>query len=298
MVPRFRTRDHLRPQVLTEYQIEWCEHCEFGRVAGEFTPSDVAGFYASEYYTHFASVESDCRPVSLLDRLRVHLAWKADHGVVLSPSEIKPSQSLTLCDVGCGGGQTMAAFKQAGYDVVGIEPDPAARALAGKVGEVFEGTAERLPVALAGRKFGLVLLSHVLEHCIDPSAALGNVRRLLAPGGAAVIEVPNNAATGFQMFGPGWFFADIPRHLQFFTARSLQRALESAGFRVTRVIYTGYTRQFSADWLTAQRLIRKHIGLDSGRAWGGNIWRLLATTVFARPATKYDSVRIHAVYRP
>src|ERR1700738_5207095 len=107
MVPRFRTRDHLRPQVLTEYQIEWCEHCEFGRVAGEFTPSDVAGFYASEYYTHFASVESDCRPVSLLDRLRVHLAWKAGHGVVLSPSEIKPSQSLTLCDVGCGGGKAM-----------------------------------------------------------------------------------------------------------------------------------------------------------------------------------------------
>jgi SAM-dependent methyltransferase len=299
MVTRFRTRDHLRPQVLSEYQVEWCAHCDFGTIAGKFNPCDVASFYTSEYYTHVASGDSGKRSASMLDRLRVHLAWRADRGVVLSPSELKPSQPVyTLCDVGCGGGHTMALFKQAGYDVVGIEPDPAARALASKVGEVFEGTVESLPRALAGRKFAVVLLSHVLEHSIDPAPALENLKSLIAPGGTLVIEVPNNAARGFQMYGPGWFFADIPRHLQFFTEKSLRKALDSAGFLVTEVIYTGYTRQFSTDWLAAQKAIRTHTGLNAGQGWTGNVWRLLATTAFARPDKKYDSIRIHAMERP
>jgi len=232
----------------------------------------------------------------VLDRLRVHLAWKTDLGQVLTPSEVTPSQPVpSMCDIGCGGGQTMAAFKQAGYEVVGIEPDPAARALASKVGKVFEGTAESLPVELAGREFAVVALSHVLEHCIDPAVALGNVKRLLAPGGTAVIEVPNSTASGFQMYGPGWYFADIPRHLQFFTEKSFRNALASTGLRVQRVIYTGYTRQFSAEWLDAQKVIRERIGRGAG-ASAGNIWRLLATTTFARPAKKYDSIRIHSVH--
>jgi SAM-dependent methyltransferase len=297
MAPRVRTRDHLRPEVPTEYIVEWCAACEFGKIAGEFTPADIANFYTSDYYTHVAPSQSGKGAAPLLDRIRVHLAWTTDRGVDLSPSEVKQMRAVpALCDVGCGSGQAMVAFKQAGYDAVGIEPDPAARAVAMNVGEVFEGTAEALPAAMSGREFDVVLLSHVLEHCIDPATALSNVKRLLAPGGTAIIEVPNNAARGLQMYGPGWFFADIPRHLQFFTENSLRKAVGFAGMQVVRVIYTGYTRQFSAEWLAAQRTIRMRTGLESSAAWVGSIDRLLATTAFARPAKKYDSIRIHAVH--
>jgi SAM-dependent methyltransferase len=189
----------------------------------------------------------------------------------------------------------MSAFKQAGYDTVGIEPDAAARGLANRIGEVFEGTAEALPAAIGGRKFDVVLLSHVLEHCIDPAAALSNVKSLLAPGGTAILEVPNNAALGFQMYGPGWFFADIPRHLQFFTENSLMRALGQAGLHVTQVLHTGYTRQFSSEWLAPQEQIRVNIRQDRKGLWNGNAWGLLAKTAFARASRKYDSIRVHAV---
>jgi SAM-dependent methyltransferase len=297
MALRFRVRDHLRPHVLTEYRIEWCAGCDFGRVAGKFTPSEVSSFYTSDYYTHAAPGESGKAAAQFLDRIRVHLAWRTDRGVDLSPAEVESARPIpTLCDVGCGGGQAMTLFKQAGYDAVGIEPDPAARALAKQAGEVFEGTAEALSGAIEGREFDVVLLSHVLEHCIDPTAALRNVKRLLASQGTAIIEVPNNAAHAFQMYGPGWFFADIPRHLQFFTEDSLRNALAAVGLRVTRVLYTGYTRQFSSEWLAAQKSIRVHTGLDSNPAWKGNINRLLAATAFAAPAKKYDSIRIHAVH--
>jgi SAM-dependent methyltransferase len=297
MVPRFQTRDHLRPQVSTEYSLAWCANCEFGRIAGEFTPSEVSAFYTQGYYTHVSPNETPQSSMRFSDRLRVHLAWRTDRGVNLSPVEVTRSKPTpTLCDVGCGSGQAMSAFKQAGYDAVGVEPDPAARGLASRIGQVFGGTAETLPDAIAGREFDIVLLSHVLEHCIDPAAALRNVKRLLGPDGTAIIEVPNNAAMGFQMFGPGWFFADIPRHLQFFTESSLRKALSRAGLRVTRAIYTGYTRQFDPQWLAAQKEIREHTGLNRDERRDGNVWSLLAKTAFASAARKYDSIRIHAVH--
>ena len=294
MAPRFETRDHLRLHVPTQYAVEWCVGCGFGRVAGEFTPADVAAFYTSDYYTHVTQKTQSGRAGSVFDRLRVHLAWRTDRGVDLSPREIShTSQTPTLCDVGCGGGQAMSAFKQAGYEVVGIEPDPAARALAAKAGEVLAGTAEAIPAELAGREFDVVLLSHVLEHCIDPAAALANVKRLLAPNGTAVLEVPNNDALGFALYGPAWFFADVPRHLQFFTEASLRQALMRARLRVTRVLHTGYTRQFMPQWLAAQDEIRERAGLESESR---SAWSLLARTAFAGSSKKYDSIRVHAMH--
>jgi len=297
MVPRFRARDHLRPQVSTEYVVEWCPTCEFGKVASGFTPSDVAAFYSANYYTHAAPVSPDRSSMRLLDRIRVHLASRADHGVDFPPNEVARVRSVpTLCDVGCGSGQAMSAFNRAGYDALGIEPDPAGRSLANQFGEVLEGTAEALPAEVSGIQFDVVLLLHVLEHCIDPAAALRNVKQLLAPGGTAIIEAPNNAALAFETYGPGWFFADIPRHLQFLTESSLRKALEVAGMRAARVIYTGYTRQFSPEWLAAQKEIRAHIGLDGNGRGAGSAWGLLVRTAFARDARKYDSVRVHAVH--
>lgn len=293
MVPRWRVCDHLRPEVETEYTVEWCRRCQYGRVAGEFRPDEIAGFYAAGYYTH--TEPGDPKKAALwLDRALMHLAWRRDRGVDLTTGEVTRSKARpVLCDVGCGGGQAMAKFKQAGYEAVGIEPDAGARAIAAVNGEVFEGTAEALPAAMEGRKFDVVLLSHVLEHCIDPVAALRNVKKLLAEDGTAIIEVPNNASLAAEMYGPAWFFADVPRHLHFFSGDSLEAALERVGLRVRRTIYTGYTRQFSPEWLAAQKAIRTRIGAE-GREQ--TPWLLLARTAFALAGRKYDSIRIHAAH--
>jgi SAM-dependent methyltransferase len=48
------------------------------------------------------------------------------------------------------------------------------------------GTTEEL----ASRRFDLVLLCHVLEHCSDPGAVLGEVRALLRPGALLYVELP------------------------------------------------------------------------------------------------------------
>ncbi|MEQ8586641.1 MAG: methyltransferase domain-containing protein [Thalassobaculaceae bacterium] len=49
---------------------------------------------------------------------------------------------------------------------------------------------ERLDAAVSGRRFGLILCQHVLEHVRRPFEAAENVTRLLAPGGTLYVAVP------------------------------------------------------------------------------------------------------------
>ena len=49
---------------------------------------------------------------------------------------------------------------------------------------------ERLDEAVDGRRFGLILCQHVLEHVRRPFEAAENVARLLAPGGTLYVAVP------------------------------------------------------------------------------------------------------------
>jgi len=168
-----------------------------------------------------------------------------------------------------------------------------ARIAAGDAGEIFNGTAEMLPVELADRSFDAVLLSHVLEHCSDPSNAIRNALTLLSPTGTLVIEVPNSQALGFAMFGALWPWSDIPRHLNFFTESSLRALLSKHGLIVSSIKYVGYTRQFSAGWISKQNKIQAVLN-NSKTNFDRAAWLLLLRSMFARAAQRYDSVRVHA----
>jgi SAM-dependent methyltransferase len=280
--------------------MEWCDPCQFGRLAGQFDATSVAEFYAVAYYTHEADAAASASAVPFSTALLHHLAWRADYGIDFVPEEIpRPASELapSVCDIGCGNGDQLRKFKALGYDVVGVEPDEQARGLAQDVETVYAGTAEEIPAALDGRVFDVVLMSHVLEHCIDPALALANVRKMLGEQSRLVIEVPNNAALGFWRQGAVWPWADIPRHINFFTIQSLERLLQDAGFEIERTFYTGYCRQYSAWWLGAEREIWSATRAESPPDFERAAWGLLAQTAFAGKDAKYDSVRVHARLR-
>jgi SAM-dependent methyltransferase len=275
----------------------WCDECSLGRLAGEFVPDEVAKFYSGSYYTHITEWDETPPVVSFSSRLLSHIAWRFDWGVDFDPMEVDcvaSGSSKIVCDIGCGNGDQLRRFKALGYEVVGVEPDDDARALAREVGPVYRGTAEQLPHDLDGRAFDVVLMSHVLEHCIDPIRSIENVRRLVAPGGRLIIEVPNNAATGFWRFGPVWPWADVPRHINFFTRRSLERLLENGGFKIEATFYTGYVRQYTADWLNTEQRIWLATKSDAPPNFKANAWWLLGRTALGANDTKYDSIRVHA----
>jgi SAM-dependent methyltransferase len=292
--PIFSARDYRRPLDRNAYSVAWCNYCNFGRLEGHFTPDSVQSFYDIDYYTHGEPLTVLARQ-SFLERVRNHLAWRADYGVDFRPAELGPANNRTLCDIGCGNGNKLRMLKDAGFQVTAIEPDAQARIIAAKVAEIVEGTAERLPAQIQGRRFDVAFMSHVLEHCIDPHIAIDNARTILAPDGILVIEVPNNAAKGFSTFGPLWPWCDIPRHINFFTEASLRALLRQHGFSCTAVRYVGYFRQFTPSWIAMQRQIFGVIGTGRQPHFGAKAWHLLARTAFASATAKYDSVRAIAV---
>ena len=80
--------------------------------------------------------------------------------------------------------------------------------------------------------FDLVTAFHVLEHVPDPVAMLRRMLAWLAPGGLAVVEVPNAGGAGARLFGRAWSGLDLPRHLWHFSPATLGVAVERAGGRV------------------------------------------------------------------
>jgi SAM-dependent methyltransferase len=128
-------------------------------------------------------------------------------------------------DIGAGGGEFAYLLgRSTGLAITGIEPNEGyaqhARRTLG-LDLVVSPLNEAMP---AGGSFDLVTMFHVLEHLRDPGAALARIASWLAPGGLAVVEVPNVEAT---CQSPLHLFHAA--HLYNFNAPSLERLGEKAG---------------------------------------------------------------------
>jgi SAM-dependent methyltransferase len=86
--------------------------------------------------------------------------------------------------------------------------------------------------------FDVVNMSHILEHLNDPKAALLKANLILKKGGKLIISLPNFDSLAAKFFGRYWHALDVPRHLFFFTPKTLSFLLEQTGFSVQKISYT------------------------------------------------------------
>ena len=297
--------DYRKPNNSQDYQIYWCDRCDYGMTENRPSPEEVKDFYAlDDYYTHNASTATQRQNLPFLDRLRIHLSYRLDGGEDLNPNEVSPllnAKRPQICEIGCGNGNNLAKFQKSGYAVFGVEPDPTAREMAQKVTpHIFAGTAEELPKTIVERKYDIVLMSHVLEHCLDINIVMSNVKEMLKDDGVYIVEIPNCNSLGFKTYRGEWLWSDIPRHLNFFTHSSLDKILRKHNFTVELVKYSGYCRQFSDRWLSNEQKIwtafAQH-GMKQQKKpnFKSRAWKLLLRSMFASNSSKYDSVRLIGV---
>ncbi len=165
----------------------------------------------------------------------------AAHRIVLS----EVPDGARVLDVGCATGYLAAELSRSGCTIDGIEVDPAAAQQARThCREVIVGDVEAPSIheeverILAGAPPEIIICADVLEHLLDPWTVLSWLRTLLAPGGRAVISVPNIAHwTGRRALLRGRFdYADYGlldrTHLRFFTRASAAELARHAGFAV------------------------------------------------------------------
>jgi len=216
-------------------------------VAAKPTPEALKAFYAREYFQ--ASHGTYAADYTATER--AHRALTADT-LLAAVAKARGLAGGRLLEVGCGEGWLLAAAEGAGYEVRGLDSseDGLKRfhpALLARVtfGDAFENLERLID---DGACFEVVALEHVLEHVLDPEALLRRLPRLIAPGGAAAITVPNDFSPLQRLAHESGlidreFWVAPPQHLNYFDAPSLRQFLTRLGFEVR----LGYA-SFPIDW--------------------------------------------------
>jgi len=91
--------------------------------------------------------------------------------------------------------------------------------------------ADAYHLPFADDSFEIVLLVAVLEHTREPPRVIGEVHRVLKPGGRTIIVVPNDVTMSVGRLLLRKFPIRYPDHVTFTTPRAMQRWL-AGGFRI------------------------------------------------------------------
>jgi 2-polyprenyl-3-methyl-5-hydroxy-6-metoxy-1,4-benzoquinol methylase len=149
-----------------------------------------------------------------------------------------------LLDIGCGSGSFSARFLDAGFAVAGIdmtEEQVAAarvRGLDARVHDLGSG-----PLPFPEQSFDAVFAGEVIEHVVDTTAFLSDIRRVLKPHGCVVLTTPNLASAENRLrllfgFYPIWTEYRLEGgqgHVRSYTMKTLVSHLRETGFAVERV---------------------------------------------------------------
>lgn len=161
-----------------------------------------------------------------------------------------PAAPLQILDVGCGTGANLEMLSEFGAaEGVDVSPEALSFCQARGLVNVKLGEAEHLPYEAGS--FDLVTGLDVVEHLDDDRAGLGEMARVLRPGGRALLFVP-----AFMFL---WGVQDdISNHRRRYTLNELKRAVRESGFEVERASYVNLS--FFAPILLG-RLIMRITGL-------------------------------------
>jgi 2-polyprenyl-3-methyl-5-hydroxy-6-metoxy-1,4-benzoquinol methylase len=167
--------------------------------------------------------------------------WSS-HGWVLS--WLAGRTPRKVLDLGCSSGLLAAEVRRLGHVVTGVDamafPEAPAR-----MDRFFQANLDEGIPEVVGGDYAVIIAGDVLEHVRHPDRILGEIRELLAPGGVALVSIPNFShwyprlrvlAGRFDYDDRGILDRD---HVRFFTRRSFERLVRAAGLQIRRTETTG-----------------------------------------------------------
>ena len=202
------TRDYLGGNT------RWCACHACRSFFSEYFPTQEE---ADAYYeTTYRENETPSGDYPLLSHRRTHVL-RSSRQIALIMQVIKLYN--TALDFGCALGWTVKCLRFMGLEAYGVERGEVDRQWAkDNLGITLYKTIEEAPI----QQFDVIVMSHVLEHFINPVEKLAElVENNLNPGGRIIIEVPGyEAPSAWSAF-----------HAVIFNAESLSHTMQEAGLR-------------------------------------------------------------------
>jgi SAM-dependent methyltransferase len=165
--------------------------------------------------------------------IRRHPWWQARARLTLALLEqqgIRPP--ATILDVGCGWGVTLDHLERRGYRVTGLDIARRALELLDRPDRTLIEADLTQPLPPDAGGFDAVLALDVIEHLDDDRAAVGQLARLVRPGGLVLVSVPALP----ELFSE---FDSIQGHRRRYLPETLQRAFEGSGLDLARTLWWG-----------------------------------------------------------
>lgn len=144
-----------------------------------------------------------------------------------------------LLEIGSSLGFLSKFFRDDGWDVTGLDPDPMHSWHAREVLKIPVHTCILPDAKFADEQFDAVLMMHVIEHVPDPKDTLREIRRILKPGGVLVMETPRYDSLAFALLRHRERSVSCDGHIFFFTTKTLERVSRDAGFDVDHLDIVG-----------------------------------------------------------
>ena len=196
------------PRHNDSYQVVRCEGC--GHAYCSPVPKDIDGNYADvedpEYLKN--------------SRQRINTAEK----VVPVIRRFKPAG--TLLDVGCATGDFLGVASRY-FAVEGLELSNWAAQIASRGG--FTVHRMRLSDLRTDARYDAVTLWGVIEHFDDPGLEIGEIHRLLRPGGVVCLWTGDVDSMLSRLLGRRWWYVQ-GQHIQLFSRRSIDKLFVDRGF--------------------------------------------------------------------
>jgi SAM-dependent methyltransferase len=197
---------------------------------------DVAGDVL-RYRAHKIGLGSGEMAFDTHDEYELKSSDDTSHRRILQWFAHKPPSRVL--DLGCADGRLAELLRLSGHEVTGVDLHKS-EGVGERVDRFFEADLDRGIPAEVGDGFDVILAADVLEHVRDPRCLLEQSQEHLRPGGRMIASVPNighwyprtRVALGrFDYDRRG--ILDVG-HVRFFTRRSFERIVKSAGLSVRR----------------------------------------------------------------
>lgn len=211
------------------YTVYQCSSCGFGRLYPVLQKQKIGRFYARYYPTSSQTAQSVINSVKTPNHIGTWLNGtnNAAHWY------IKPDSKVL--DIGCGSGVSLLEMEKLGGVPYGVEPDPYAQKIAGKLNlRIHQGfiTDNFFP----GIKFDYITASQVIEHESDPEKFMAAAYKRLKNKGQMIFSFPNAGSLSRKIFKEKWIHWHVPYHCNFFTKKSFIILAKSSGFKIKKII--------------------------------------------------------------
>ena len=190
------------------FKIVKCRKCGLGFVNPRPNIEEIQKYYPSSFYDEFG------------EKMKKRYSEQAKY-----LKDLKPGR---LLDIGCANGDFPLFMKKQGWDVWGTE-----------IGLNARGTEEEFPICkkqlpeckYPSEFFDAVTSWAVFEHLHNPMSYFKEVYRILKPGGRFIFLVTNLESLSSSKL----FQEDIPRHLYFFSIKTVKMYIEKVGLSFKKI---------------------------------------------------------------